>query len=117
MHLTKTNIISREKIVPKADRSTKQGAFSKLALFLKVCQNITFEGIKDTVIGQLIKLEDRSSCLRTFQILIHTLPLYHFKCEFADVPEGWEKAFLELQSNIEVHIEFKNKANLLFFGC
>ena len=94
-------------------------AFSKSALYLEDCGNITFDDIKDIVIRHLIKLKER------FTIYFPVIDSHKFswvvdpfRCDIEDVPDepqGLAEAHLELQSNDEACIEFANKADLTHF--
>lgn len=91
----------------KAERN-KIAAFSKLALYLEDCENITFDYIKDTVIRHLTKLKE------LFTVYFPDIDSHNvswivdpFRCDIADVPEepqGLAEALLELQSNNEARI-------------
>ena len=97
----------------------KIASFSRLALFLEDCENITFADIKDTIVRHLIKLRKRFSDYfpdldtRTVSWIVDP-----FKCEIAMIPEepsGLAEAILELRSNTEARIEFESKPNLSSF--
>ncbi|XP_035212851.1 protein ZBED8-like [Stegodyphus dumicola] len=94
-------------------------SFSRLALFLEDCENITFADIKDTIVRHLIKLRKRFSDYfpdldtRTVSWIVDP-----FKCEIAMIPEepsGLAEAILELRSNTEARIQFESKPNLSSF--
>ncbi|CAG9838974.1 unnamed protein product [Diabrotica balteata] len=78
----------------------KIASFSRLALFLEDCENITFADIKDTIVRHLIKLRKRFSDyfpdldIRTVSWIVDP-----FKCEINMIPEepsGLAEAILEL---------------------
>lgn len=97
----------------------KLAAFSKLALFLEDCGNITFDDIKDVVIRHLTKLKERFTVYFP-EVDSHNVSwiVDPFRCDITDVPDepqGLAEALLELQSNNEARIEFANKADLTHF--
>jgi hypothetical protein len=102
----------------KAEQN-KTAALPKLAVFLEDCKDLSFNDIKDPVIGHLTKLRKRFSDYFP-DLDSHTVSwvVNPFNCEIADVPEepeGLAEAFLELCSNNEACTEFQNKADLSFF--
>ncbi|XP_072381091.1 zinc finger MYM-type protein 6-like [Diabrotica undecimpunctata] len=100
----------RQKVEPK-----KTATFSRLALFLEDCKNITFVDIKDTIVRHLIKLRKRfSDYFPDLDTLTLSCIADPFTCEIAMIPEepsGLAEAILELRSNIQ----FESKPNLLSF--
>ncbi|XP_035214636.1 protein ZBED8-like [Stegodyphus dumicola] len=97
----------------------KIASFSRLALFLEDCENITFADIKDTIVRHLIKLRKRFSDYfpdldtRTVSWIVDP-----FKCEIAMIPKepsDLAEAILELRSNTEARIQFESKPNLSSF--
>jgi hypothetical protein len=109
------NIISAREIVSafglklqywrqKAEQN-KIASFTKLALFLEDCENITFDDIEDTVIIHLTKLRERfSAYFPNLDILTVSWVVDPFKYEIANIPEkrpDLADAILELRSNTE----------------
>ena len=98
----------------KAEQN-KIASFSKLALFLEDCENITLDDIKDTVIKHLTKLRESFSDYFT-DLDIHTSNwvVDPFKCENGNIPEeppGLAETILELRSNTEARIQLESKEN------
>ncbi|XP_072380368.1 protein FAM200C-like [Diabrotica undecimpunctata] len=95
--------------------SNKTATFSRLALFLEDCENITFADIKDTIVRHLIKLRKRfSDYFPDLDTLTLSCIADPFTCEIAMIPEepsGLAETILELRSNIQ----FESKPNLLSF--
>ncbi|XP_072377709.1 protein FAM200C-like [Diabrotica undecimpunctata] len=100
----------RQKVEPN-----KTATFSRLALFLEDCENITFVDIKDTIVRHLIKLRKRfSDYFPDLDTLTLSCIADPFTCEIAMIPEepsGLAEAILELRSNIQ----FESKPTLLSF--
>ncbi|XP_072392116.1 protein FAM200C-like [Diabrotica undecimpunctata] len=100
-------------------KQNKIASFSRLALFLKDCENITYGDIKDTIVIHIIKLRKRfSDYFPDLDTRTVTWIVDPFKCEIAMIPEEpsvLAEAILELQSSTEALIQFDTKPNLSSF--
>ena len=94
----------------------KIATFSKLALFLEDCEDITYEDIRDTVVRHLTKLKEQfSDYFPDLDSQAVSWIVDPFKCEIAVAPEepqGLAESLLELRCNNEACIAFENKADL-----
>ena len=94
-------------------------AFSRLALFLKDCENITFADNEATIVKYLNKLRNRfADYFPDLDTCTVSWVVDRFKCEIAliaEEPSGLAEAILEFRSNNEACIEFECKPNLWSF--